>query len=327
MQLHVLFKKLIKMNNKGLVSIVIPCYNQSQYLAETFISLNEQSYKNWECIVVDDGSTDNSVEIVEKFSNNDSRIRLVKKENGGTASARNLGLQGARGEYIQFLDADDKLDKNKIQKQLSFMSLRNLDVSYTNFVPFFENEAGEIIEKKMNCWMVTMLFSLRFSLLLRWGVDFSIPIHCWMYRMDFLRKNNLYFNSKIRFREDWNFHLNVSRLIKQDVSLPNYLGAYYRMNPTGKTSSYLKIIDGNIRYISLKWKEMGLFDNILWCYRMSLENWQTVLRCLKHKELKGFVSYRYMFENMGSIFLLMSSFILLPFSFVHIFIRAIRTYL
>ena len=106
---------------KGLVSIITPCYNGKKYIAETMNHVIAQSYDNWEMIIVDDGSKDNSAEIVRKYSENDSRIKLIQQPNGGSSSARNNGIRNANGQYIALLDADDLWDPDFLKKQLEFM--------------------------------------------------------------------------------------------------------------------------------------------------------------------------------------------------------------
>lgn len=102
-----------------LVSIVIPCYNDEQYVCDAIASAREQTYQNVEIIVVDDGSTDASCERVSEID--DSRVKLIRSENHGACHARNLGLARACGDYIQFLDADDLLDPEKISIQLDLL--------------------------------------------------------------------------------------------------------------------------------------------------------------------------------------------------------------
>lgn len=92
-----------------LISIVIPCYNQAQYLPETIQSVLAQTYQNWEAIIVNDGSPDNTEQIAKELVKKDKRIRYVYKENGGPSSTRNIGIQSAHGEFILPLDADDMI--------------------------------------------------------------------------------------------------------------------------------------------------------------------------------------------------------------------------
>lgn len=98
-----------KMNDKLLVSVIVPVYNTKDYLEECFLSLKKQTYKDIEMIFVNDGSEDGSGELLKKFEEEDKRVRVVNKENGGLSSARNAGLKVARGDFITFLDSDDYL--------------------------------------------------------------------------------------------------------------------------------------------------------------------------------------------------------------------------
>jgi glycosyltransferase involved in cell wall biosynthesis len=102
-----------------LVSILIPCYNAEKYIAETIDSVISQTYTNWECIIVDDHSTDNSVEIVEQYCRQyPEKIRLCRNPRKGACAARNVAFEKSKGEYIQYLDADDLLSSNKIEEQI-----------------------------------------------------------------------------------------------------------------------------------------------------------------------------------------------------------------
>lgn len=93
-----------------MISVIIPLYNKEKTILSTLNSIRNQTLRNWECIVVDDGSSDNSCKIIEEL--HDERIRLIKKENGGPSSARNFGLQYAKGEWIIYMDADDVFFEN-----------------------------------------------------------------------------------------------------------------------------------------------------------------------------------------------------------------------
>ena len=103
------------MNTDPLVSIVIPVYNSEKYLEECLDSVLGQTYHNLEIICVNDGSSDSSGTILERYALADKRIQIITKENGGPASARNDGLSKAKGKYIQFLDSDDFFDKELIR--------------------------------------------------------------------------------------------------------------------------------------------------------------------------------------------------------------------
>lgn len=105
------------MNENILISIIIPVYNGEKYIADTIKSVIDQTYKNWELIIVDDGSTDNTAKVVEQFS--DYRISYIKKNNTGVSDTRNVGANLAKGEILCFLDADDVWLPQNLEKKLS----------------------------------------------------------------------------------------------------------------------------------------------------------------------------------------------------------------
>lgn len=306
------------------VSIIMPCYNQAEFIERTLKKLQKQTLQQWECIIIDDGSTDDSAKIVSQLVKEDYRFCLITKENGGTASARNVGLDRAQGEYIQFLDADDFLDDNKLLSQVNFMEENNLEVSYTGY-SFFKDD-NEVLDSKLQMKLAKPLLSYKYALLTRWGVSFTIPLHCFMYRRTFLSDNSLLFNSKIRYREDWNFHIRISKLCKE-VRYINYLGAYYRMNPSGKTSTYLKVLSGNLNFITLKAKELKGIDKVAWCFRLSEELWQLVFRSLKHKELKAIKLIPTLYRGLNTTMFSICAIALLPISIFAIVARTVRIYI
>lgn len=116
--------------NSPVVSIVIPVFNRSHYIGETLDSVIEQTYTNLECIVVDDGSTDDTEQLVKSYAKNDKRIKFhirPQEKNKGASSCRNYGLEKAKGEYIQFLDSDDIISKDKIEHQVKLLEVNPLN--------------------------------------------------------------------------------------------------------------------------------------------------------------------------------------------------------
>jgi glycosyltransferase involved in cell wall biosynthesis len=127
---------------KGLVSIVIPCYLKEKYLEDTLASVVGQTYPNWECIVVNDGSTDESEMIAKRFCNTDCRFHYIAQENVGPSIARNNGIKASRGEFILPLDADDIISSTYIEKAVRYFTLH----PETKLVYCKADCFGEIIE-------------------------------------------------------------------------------------------------------------------------------------------------------------------------------------
>ena len=116
------------------VSIIMPCYNASAYLQEAIESVLSQAYKDWELLIIDDGSTDKSREIAREYVANDKRIHLIEQFNSGACRARNNGIEHAAGAYIKFLDADDVLDKDCLREQIEqIKSLQHNQVPIGNY--------------------------------------------------------------------------------------------------------------------------------------------------------------------------------------------------
>lgn len=117
---------------KDLVSVIMPSYNTADYISKSIEVVLNQTYRNWELIIVDDCSTDNTDDIVLAYT--DDRIRYLKNEvNSGAAVSRNKALQEAKGRWIAFLDSDDLWMPEKLEKQISFMEQNNYSFSYTNY--------------------------------------------------------------------------------------------------------------------------------------------------------------------------------------------------
>ena len=120
------------------VSIITPVFNSSKFLEETIASVLNQTFTDWEWMITDDQSTDNSVEIIQKI--NDSRIQLILSDkNGGAGHARNLSLKQASGRFITFLDADDFWEPNFLEEMISFMKKENTELAYSNYARCDEN--------------------------------------------------------------------------------------------------------------------------------------------------------------------------------------------
>ena len=127
-----------------LVSIIMPLYNSEKFIEESINSVLEQTYNNWELIVIDDNSKDNSKGTVNKFCSRDARINLISlKSNSGAAFARQIGIDEARGDYLAFLDSDDKWHPEKLLRQISFMKTFNSTISCTGYQSFSQKKGVE----------------------------------------------------------------------------------------------------------------------------------------------------------------------------------------
>ena len=295
------------------VSVIIPAYNQATFIHKAVASLQAQTLDSWECIVVDDGSTDNTAEVVADIALSEPRVRLLQKQNGGSASARDMGLQFVAGEFIQFLDADDTIAPNKLEQQVQLMEREHLDISYTAFCS--ENGQGQRTPSRA-------VRLNTYKILVRWGLGASVPIHSFLYRTDFIRRNALTFQSACRFREDWRWHIVCFNAQPKQALLPDLCGAVYYHSEQGKTGSYIKMQEGNFEFMAYMLSQLKGIRKLQWIFRISEELWIWLLRMIKYRST----------EIAKTILLLPTdstiiAILLMPLSFWWILIYFIKTYL
>jgi glycosyltransferase involved in cell wall biosynthesis len=128
-----------------IVSVIITNFNYGHFLVDALESVSAQTYQNWECLIIDDGSTDNSEEIVKKYTQKDSRFRYIYQHNQGLAASRNNGMAVAKGCYFQFLDADDKICARKLFEQAKFLDAhKEIDIVYGDY-SYFETDSPQLL--------------------------------------------------------------------------------------------------------------------------------------------------------------------------------------
>lgn len=222
------------------ISIIIPCYNQAQYLNEALQSIFDQTYSNWECIIINDGSTDNTEKLTQEWVAKDIRFKSFSQSNSGLSSARNLGLDNSEGDFIQFLDADDYLDSKKLElslAEIAKLNLGNQKIVISNFRMF-------TIEKKIKddpfCELKQEYFNFK-SVLFDWDYKFNIPIHCGLFDSSLF--DNFRFNIDLKAREDWIMWLAFFKKSIDCVFLNETL-VLYRLHPESMTKE-VKVMEEN----------------------------------------------------------------------------------
>ena len=215
-----------------LVSIIMPAYNSEKYISESIESVLKQTYQNWELLITDDKSADNTKEIVEAYKSKDKRIRLfISKANGGAGAARNNSIDYAKGRFIAFLDADDLWHAEKLEKQVAFMSEGNIGLSYCGYQKIINNELKGI---------VTPPAFTTYKKLLNSNVIGCLTA---MYDADLLGKQYM---PLIRKRQDMGLWLEILKKIPVAHCLPDVL-AFYRVD-SGMTQNKLKILKWQWRF-------------------------------------------------------------------------------
>jgi glycosyltransferase involved in cell wall biosynthesis len=211
-----------------LVSIIVPCYNQAQYLDEALNSVLQQTCQNWECLIVNDGSSDNTEDIACNWVDKDPRFIYLYKENGGVSSARNFGIEKAQGKYFQFLDSDDFLDKEKLELSLQQIDKNvGVDLVISNFRMFRDNPQ---ITSEPFCHLNAQLFTFE-NMLYQWNESFSIQIQCGFFHSSLFE--TIRFPEKLAAQEDWIVWVNIFKNGCKEVFIDKPL-ALYRINPTSR---------------------------------------------------------------------------------------------
>lgn len=174
---------------ENLVSIVIPIYNVEAYLENCINSLIEQTYKNIEIILVDDGSPDKCPKICDDFSKKDKRIKVIHKPNGGLSDARNSGIAAASGEYITFVDSDDTVDNDYVEYLYSIMEEFKSDISICDYKAIYSN--GTILSRNRNDkFCISKEKTLEIML---YQNEFTVSSWAKMYKTKLFRENNIIF--------------------------------------------------------------------------------------------------------------------------------------
>jgi glycosyltransferase involved in cell wall biosynthesis len=193
--------------SEATVSVIVPCYNQGAYLAEAVGSLVRQTHTSWECIIVNDGSTDDSLDIARRLASKHPRVRIVDQRNRGLSAARNRGLLEARGGWIQLLDADDLLEPDALARhQEVFRREPATDVAYSALWILSE-ERREV--RRTRSVPVTLLRKPLDAFVLYWERGLTIPIHAFTYRTSCFQRWGI-FDERLPNHEDWDIHLRFS---------------------------------------------------------------------------------------------------------------------
>lgn len=210
-------------------SIIIPIYNAETYLDECLRSLKEQIYENFEVILVDDGSNDNSCEIYSKYEKEDQRFKVYKKKNGGVSSARNLGLLKACGKYVLFVDADDYCDK-KMLKIIGENIKDNIDIISFGYYKKYKNTICDI---KPSFKETISDYELGFY------EGEEILGYLWnkVFLNEIIKSNKIKFNTDIHYSEDLIFVTDYFKYVNNFLIIEDCL-YFYRMRKNSATFNF-----------------------------------------------------------------------------------------
>lgn len=203
-----------------IISIIVPCYNQAQYLSEALESVVAQTIENWECVIVNDGSTDNTLDIANRWARRDDRFIVIDKENGGPSDARNVGIKASNGKYILPLDGDDKIAPTYSQKAVDYLEEHDDTRLVYCLAEFFDGKNGLFelpdYEYKKMLWQNMIFCSAVFR------------------RSDYDKTDGYNTNMKYGL-EDWDFWLSLLSE-KDKVYRISEIEFYYRKHSVSRTT-------------------------------------------------------------------------------------------
>ena len=240
-----------------LISVIVPCYNQAQYLDECLQSVLDQSYHNWECIIVNDGSPDHTEEVAKKWTEKDFRFKYIDKENGGLSSARNAGLKEAKGEWILPLDADDRIGNQYLELAEKEFA-KNPTIIYCN---------AEFFGDKIGAWGLGEYNYIR---MLSGNHIFCSSF----FKKEIVNTVGGYDENIKEGREDWDFWLSILNENSLVVRL-DYVGFFYRVKSQSMNSLLNKEnLDFIEKYVYTKHK--NLYDKEFTSFQSYLRKEQII---------------------------------------------------
>ena len=249
---------------KDLVSIITPSYNALKFIPTTIESVLYQTYQHWEMIIVDDVSSDNSNDVIADYMNKDSRIRLIKLEkNSGPAIARNHAIKEAKGRYIAFLDSDDLWHPDKLFKQISFMHLNDVALSYSGYFRI-EEKNEKVIDQ------IHVPVRVDYNELLKQNI-----IGCLTAIYDTHHIGKIYMPDILR-RQDFGLWLKILKKVPYAYGLDEPL-AYYRI----RTSS---VSSNKILASKYNWKLYREVEKLPLYKAIYYFGWYTYRSILKYKK-------------------------------------------
>lgn len=221
-----------------LISIIIPTFNRAHYICETLKSIIAQTYTNWECIIVDDGSSDDSLLVINSFVEKDVRFRLINRRsdrNKGASTCRNIGIENSKGEFIQFLDSDDLMSENKLEQQILSIPDFNENIICTcKWSRFIKIPNDSVNFEALDSYsdfddIPNFLEALATS-------KGYFPIHAYLIKKSIINKTGLW-NEYLSINDDSEFLIRLFCNTDKIYFAPNAI-AYYRWTGSENISNY-----------------------------------------------------------------------------------------
>lgn len=268
-----------------LVSVIIPSYNVEKYLADACNSVIEQTYSKWEALIIDDGSIDKTSEIAKEYCKNDERFKYIYKENAGLSAARKTGIDNCKGDFIQFLDADDILLPKRFELLLGeYEKTENNVVLYTDF---WVGLNDEVFDKRVpSSRPIGLERDLNFDdMYYLWHQKFLFVPASLLFRKDCF--DNIKYDSSLRAVEDWDLYLSLASSGYKFRSINSKL-IVYRNNPDGLSKNG-RLIRHYFYLVLNKWRSTSSISKKNFYKKCGIEFSNQIFRFIFNNEsLLGF---------------------------------------
>lgn len=206
------------------ISIIIPIYNSEKYLKSCLDSVINQSYKDIEIVLINDGSKDGSLNICEEYKRNDKRIKIINNTNHGVSYTRNCGIKVSKGEYITFIDSDDIIDKDYIRDLVS--SSDGVDLVMCGFNEIVDNDKGYFLEKIVLSNKNILTGNLKKDY--KYLIKYFMPSWAKLFKLSIINKYNIKFPENLLISEDQVFNRNYIKYVKKYKFIDKCLYNYYK---------------------------------------------------------------------------------------------------
>ncbi len=244
-----------------MISIIIPVYNVSQYLNECIQSVVNQSYKDFECILIDDGSSDGSEMICDQWAQKDARIKVIHQLNQGVSTARNKGIAEAQGEYITFIDSDDWIDSNYLNELFQPIEKYNVDLVVCGLQQHYSDGTSKNYSYKTEIIKIEQQFTNEFTDINKKFLLFGPVIK--LYKRTIIQEHNIHFPPEYTYGEDLLFNYSYLEYVKAIYIVDQCL-YHYRIIGSGTLSSIKRINQFEIDYAQWNILKNFFYRKNLW---------------------------------------------------------------
>ena len=298
-----------------MVSIIVPVYNVESYLEECIQSIVNQTYKDWECILINDGSTDRSRYICDTWAEKDDRIKVIHQSNQGVSTARNIGIQHAVGEFITFIDSDDWIENDYLYSFIKALQNNHSDLVVSGLIHNYNNGNTKTYRPQISDYFELNSININYFVSLN-KMHFLYPPYVKLYKTQLIKEHNINFNPKYSYGEDLLFNYDYLEHVNTITCIDK---AYYHYRIIGNNTLSSKLRQNQFETDYEQWQVLQSFyqrkdlwnkeakellyqrlwgivyDGLFLFPKLKSANYQYIQNILSIKEINELASYKEIF--------------------------------